>query len=50
MARTLDQRSCSKGHCCEAWNRLVDPPSRIMSIGLCDWAHRSKQRDLLLNV
>jgi hypothetical protein len=26
-------------HCCEAWNRLVDQPWRIMSIGLCQWAH-----------
>lgn len=28
-------------HCCRAWNRLVDQPWRIMSIGLRDWAHRS---------
>ena len=27
-------------HCCHAWNRLVDPPWRIMSIGLRDWAQR----------
>ena len=27
-------------HCCYAWNRLVDQPWRIMSIGLRDWAHR----------
>ena len=26
-------------HCCAAWNRLVDQPWRIMSIGLRDWAH-----------
>ena len=26
-------------HCCEAWNRLVDQPWTIMSIGLRDWAH-----------
>jgi len=26
-------------HCCNAWNRLVDQPSRIMSIGLRNWAH-----------
>ena len=25
-------------HCCDAWNRLVEQPSRIMSIGLRDWA------------
>ena len=28
-------------HCCEAWNRLVDQPWRIMSIGMRKWAHRS---------
>jgi putative transposase len=27
-------------YCCEAWNKLVDQPWRIMSIGLRDWAHR----------
>ena len=26
-------------HCCDAWNRLVDQPWTIMSIGLRDWAH-----------
>jgi len=28
-------------HCCAAWNKLVDQPWIIMSIGLRDWAHRS---------
>ena len=28
-------------HCCEAWNKLVDQPWRIMSIGLRNWAHGS---------
>ena len=28
-------------HCCEAWNKLLDQPERIKSIGLRDWAHRS---------
>jgi transposase len=28
-------------HCCDAWNRVVDQPWIIMSIGLRDWAHRS---------
>jgi len=28
-------------HCCYAWNRLVDQPWTIMSIGTRDWAHRS---------
>ena len=26
-------------HCCYAWNKLVDQPWRIMSLGLRDWAH-----------
>jgi len=25
-------------HCCEAWNKLIDQPWRIMSIGLRHWA------------
>ena len=28
-------------HCCGAWNKLVDQPWRIMSIGLRNWAHGS---------
>ena len=27
------------GHCCDAWNRLVEQPWIIMSIGMRDWAH-----------
>jgi len=27
-------------HCCDAWNKLVPQPWRIMSLGLPDWAHR----------
>lgn len=27
--------------CCHDWNRLIDQPSRIMSIGLRDRAHRA---------
>ena len=27
------------GHCCEAWNKLIEQPWIIMSIGLRDWAH-----------
>jgi transposase len=27
-------------HCCAAWNKLVDQPWRIMSIGLRQWAPR----------
>ncbi len=26
-------------HCCDAWNKLVQQPSTIMSLGLRDWAH-----------
>ena len=26
-------------HCCAAWNRLIDQPWLIMSIGLRDWAN-----------
>ena len=28
-------------HCCDAWNKLVDQPWTIMSIGHREWAHRS---------
>jgi transposase len=28
-------------HCCHAWNKLVDQPWRIMSLGLRPWAYRS---------
>ncbi|MEY9381576.1 transposase [Rhizobium leguminosarum] len=27
-------------HCCDAWNKLVAQPWKIMSIGMRDWAHR----------
>ena len=27
-------------HCCDAWKTLIDQPSRIMAIGLREWAHR----------
>jgi hypothetical protein len=26
-------------HCCHAWNKLINQPWRIMSIGLRDWVH-----------
>jgi len=26
-------------HCCDAWNKLIDQPWRIMSIGLRGWAY-----------
>ncbi len=28
-------------HGCDAWNKLLDQPSKIMSIGLREWAYRS---------
>jgi hypothetical protein len=27
-------------YCCFAWNKLIDMPWRIMSIGIREWAHR----------
>ncbi len=35
-------------HCCAAWNRLVDQPWRIMSLGLHDWAHGFRSEGLVL--
>ena len=29
-------------HCCKAWNKLIDRPWTIMSIGLRNWAHGSR--------
>jgi hypothetical protein len=29
------------GHCCFAWNKLIDMPWKIISIGIRDWAYRS---------
>jgi putative transposase len=28
------------GQCCDAWNKLVDQPWRIISLGHREWAHR----------
>lgn len=28
-------------HCCYAWNKLVDQPWHIMSLGMRSWAHGS---------
>jgi hypothetical protein len=28
-------------HCCYAWNKLIEQPWRIMSIGMGEWAYRS---------
>ena len=38
--RVFDSFDDIVDHCCDAWNKLVDQPWRIMSIGLRDWAHR----------
>jgi transposase len=27
-------------HCCDAWNKLIEQPWTIMSIGLRQWAYR----------
>ena len=27
-------------HCCDAWNKLIDQPWHIISIGMRVWAHR----------
>jgi len=26
-------------HCCDAWNKLISQPARIISIGRRQWAH-----------
>ena len=33
-------------HCCFAWNRLIDQPWKFMSIGLREWAYRSRSTRL----
>ena len=38
--RVFDTNDAILEHCCDAWNKLVDRPWRIMSIGSRDWAHR----------
>ena len=38
--RVFRSYEVSVDHCCDAWNRLVDQPWRIMSIGLRGWANR----------
>jgi transposase len=30
-------------HCCFAWNKLIDQPWKIMTIGMRQWAHRRDQ-------
>jgi len=38
--RVFDTYDEIVAHCCEAWNKLIDQPWRIISIGMRDWAHR----------
>ncbi len=38
--RVFDTYDAILDHCCEAWNKLIDQPWHIMSIGRRDWAHR----------
>ena len=38
--RVFDSYDKLVDHRCEAWNRLIDQPWKIMSIGMRDWAHR----------
>ncbi|GAB6052852.1 hypothetical protein JCM17960_16720 [Magnetospira thiophila] len=35
--RVFDSYDAIVEACCDAWNRLVDKPWKIMSIGLRDW-------------
>lgn len=36
--RIFDSYDDILAHCCSAWNRLIEQPWKIMSIGLRDWA------------
>ena len=36
--RVFDSYDDIVDHCCAAWNKLVEQPWKIMSIGLRDWA------------
>ena len=36
-------------HCCDAWNKLEAQPWRTMSIGMREWAHRSRSASLGIN-
>jgi transposase len=37
--RVFDSAANIVDHCCHAWNKLIDQPWTIMSIGLREWAH-----------
>ena len=39
--RVFDSYDDIVAQCCEAWNKLMGQPSRISSIGMREWAHRS---------
>ena len=36
-------------HCCSAWNKLIEQPWRIKSIGLRDWVHASCTGEMAVN-
>ena len=38
--RVFDDYPDILAHCCAAWNKLLDQPWKIISIGMRDWAHR----------
>jgi transposase len=38
--RIFDSYSDILDHCCFAWNKLIDQPWKIMSIGLWSWAYQ----------
>ena len=37
--RVFDDAQVLVDHCCDAWNKFIDQPWTIMSIGLRQWAH-----------
>ena len=37
--RVFASRDDIVAHCCDAWNKLIEQPWMIMSIGLRDWAN-----------
>lgn len=38
--RVFDSADALVDYCCDAWNKLVNQPWTIMSLGLRDWAYR----------
>ena len=39
--RIFDSYDDILDHCCQAWNKLIDQPDRISSIGMRESAHES---------